>query len=139
MRTPDIIAIDFDGTIVKHEYPELGEPVPGAIETMLELQKMNVKLILWTMRDGKELKDALDYCWGHGIQFFGANENPQQKTWTKSPKAYAKLYIDDAAFGCPLKQDIKDDRPWVDWLKVIQKILPPDRRRYVRAKMGVTV
>lgn len=127
MNAHRIIAVDFDGTIVKHAYPEIGKPIPGAIETLLELQASGVKLILWTMRDGAELKDALDHCAKHGLKFFGANENPQQNTWTKSPKAYAQIYIDDAALGCPLKQEIGDSRPWVDWAEVrkhLAELLP---------------
>ncbi len=47
-----VIAVDFDGTIVEHEYPAIGRPIPFAIETLLQLQKDNHKLILWTVREG---------------------------------------------------------------------------------------
>ena len=59
---PLIIAVDFDGTIVTHEYPRIGRPVPGAIETMKEFLARGDKLILWTMRSGEELADAVRYC-----------------------------------------------------------------------------
>ena len=50
---------------------------------------------------------------------YGINVNPNQTTWTESPKAYGQLYIDDAALGIPLKFDINiSERPFVDWEKV---------------------
>ena len=57
-----IIAIDFDGTIVEHEYPKIGKPIPFAIETLLHLQKDGHILILWTVRDSDSLQEAIDYC-----------------------------------------------------------------------------
>lgn len=114
------IAIDFDGTIVEHKFPRVGEPVPGAIEWMRKFQEAGARLLLWTMRsDGQEngdvLTQAVKHCENFGIKFFGVNENPEQVTWTKSPKLYAHLYIDDAAFGCPLIHPGEGQRPYVDW------------------------
>ena len=57
-----VIAVDFDGTIVEHEYPAIGKPIPFAIETLLQLQKDKHKLILWTVREGDLLQEAIDYC-----------------------------------------------------------------------------
>lgn len=111
------IAIDFDGTIVTHEYPKIGSPVPLALETMRELQAKGHEIILWTMRSGEQLKEAVHYVENGGIILHGVNENPQQHTWTSSPKAYAHLYIDDAALGCPLYIPT-EGRPYVDWQAV---------------------
>lgn len=113
-----IIGIDFDGTILTHEYPELGKEVPKAMETLKELNGAGHKLILWTMRSEGTLDDAVKYLTDNGIPLFGININPEQDTWTTSPKAYCHLYIDDAAFGCPLIQPPNDSRPYVDWVKV---------------------
>ncbi len=125
-----IIAVDFDGTIVFHEFPKVGAPVPGAIEWLLKFQEAGAKLILWTMRsDGPQedrhvLLDAVNYCLGRGLNFWGINENPDQKEWTCSPKAYAHVYIDDAAFGCPLvAYKMPDFRPHVDWDIVGPKVM----------------
>ncbi len=113
------IAIDFDGTIVEHKYPDIGNPVPGAIEWMKRWQSAGAKLILYTMRsdgsDGPTLTQAVEYCRRHGIEFYGVNSNPTQAKWTQSPKAYAHVYVDDAAFGCPLRDAFSTDRPMVDW------------------------
>lgn len=112
MSKTSIIAIDFDGTIVEHKYPLIGAPVPGAIETMKQLIEKGHKIILWTMRSGLQLEEAVVYCHQNGVAFWGINENPVQH-WSNSPKAYAHYYVDDAAVGTLLKKT--EDRPMVDW------------------------
>jgi len=111
-----IIAIDFDGTCVTHEYPKVGRDI-GAVPVLKALVENGHKLILWTMRSGKELVEAQQWFYGRDISLFGVNENPEQKEWTTSPKAYAHLYIDDAALGCPLIYP-PSERPYVNWRKV---------------------
>lgn len=118
-----IIGIDFDGTIVEHRYPDIGLTVPGAISVITNLWLQGHKLILWTMRDGKELDDAVNYLKGYGIPLFGINENPEQSAWTTSPKAYCQLYIDDAALGCPLRPSMGTARPMVDWEEVKKQLI----------------
>lgn len=113
-----IIAVDFDGTIVAHAYPEIGRDNPNAIRVLTKLIEQGTKLILWTMRSGKELQEAVDYCTQNGIVFWGINENPAQKEWTDSPKAYAPIYIDDAALGCPVIFDKGTNRNMVNWRDV---------------------
>lgn len=110
------IAIDFDGTCVTHEYPKIGKENEGCVDVLKELVCEGHKLILYTMRSGKYLKEAIDWFKEREIPLWGINENPTQSTWTKSPKIYANLYIDDAACGCPLIYDkTKGSRPFVDW------------------------
>ena len=46
------IAVDFDGTCVEHDYPEVGLDVEGAVETLKELQSRGHRIILYTMRSG---------------------------------------------------------------------------------------
>lgn len=109
------IAIDFDGTCVTHDYPRIGKDI-NAVNALKKLVANGHKLILNTMRSGKELKEAINWFKKNDIELYGANENPTQKKWTNSPKVYAHLYIDDAALGCPLKMDLSlSDRPFVDW------------------------
>jgi hydroxymethylpyrimidine pyrophosphatase-like HAD family hydrolase len=117
------IGIDFDGTVVKHAYPEIGEPLEGAIETLAALNKAGHKLILYTMRSGERLVQAREYLEENGIELWAVNENPSQKHWTESPKIFCNLYIDDAALGIPLLGDVNDDgvisgRPYVCWESV---------------------
>ena len=109
------IAIDFDGTCVTHDYPRIGKDI-NAVNVLKKLVANGHKLILNTMRSGKELKEAINWFKKNDIELYGANENPTQKKWTNSPKVYAHLYIDDVALGCPLKMDLSlSDRPFVDW------------------------
>ena len=58
MQTPLKIAVDFDGTIVEHKYPEIGKEILFAIDTLKALQKQKHLLILWTYRTGKELDEG---------------------------------------------------------------------------------
>jgi hypothetical protein len=112
------IAVDFDGTVVKHDYPKVGETIEGAVETLKLLVKNNHRIILWTMRSGESLRDAVMWYIEQGIPLYGINTNPTQSEWTESPKAYAQLYIDDAALGCPIRIDDTHSRPYVDWVLV---------------------
>lgn len=114
-----IIAIDFDGTCVKHKFPKVGEDI-GAQQVLKDLTKNGHKLILFTMRgSGKHLDDALRWFRVNKIPLFGINKNPTQSSWTTSPKPYANYYIDDAAVGCPLVYpEDESEHPWVDWEKV---------------------
>lgn len=125
-----IIAVDFDGTIVDHCYPDIGKPVPDAIEWLKLLQDAGAKLILWTMRSGGRegerdlLQEAVEYCRSSGIEFWAVNSNPEQAAWTQSPKAYAHAYIDDAAIGCPLLENPRcGGRPFVNWGEVGPRML----------------
>lgn len=123
------IAIDFDGTVVTHDYPNIGKDV-GAVSTLKEIIKAGHNLMLWTMRSGKTLEAAIKWFEENHIPLLCVNINPEQK-WTTSPKLYAPIYIDDAALGCPLKFDVNyHHRPFVDWNQIAyflveRKIISP--------------
>ena len=131
-----VIAIDFDGTCVTHEFPKVGKDI-GAAEVLKDLTENGHKLILYTMRGnrteleptndpsimditGMFLDDAVAWFDDNDIPLFSIQTNPTQKHWTTSPKCYADMYIDDAALGCPVKYETvdKQGRPYVDWEKV---------------------
>lgn len=112
-----LIAVDFDGTCVTHDYPSVGKPV-GSVSVLKSLVSKGHQLILFTMRSGTQLQDAVDWFESHSIPLYGINTNPEQSSWTASPKAYAQIYIDDAALGCPLCHDELSPRPYVDWAGV---------------------
>ena len=127
------IAIDFDGTCVKHVFPNVGEDI-GAAPVLRDLVDAGHKLILNTMRsDNKKVKakggiygepgdyltQAVNWFKAREIELYGINNNPTQKHWTESPKVYAEIYIDDSAIGCPLiHPEDPDEKPYVDWRKV---------------------
>lgn len=97
------IAVDFDGTIVTHEYPKIGKPIPFAIDTLLRLQEERHHIILWTAREGQLLQDAVDYCKKKGLEFYAVNSNyPEEAILTeaiKPRKLTADLFIDDRNLG----------------------------------------
>lgn len=110
-----IIAVDFDGTCVTHDYPNVGKDI-GAVPVLRKLTQDGHQLLLWTMRSGTQLEDAIEWFNQNNIPLYGIQTNPTQKSWTDSPKAYANLYIDDAALGAPLIQNIEiSNRPFIDW------------------------
>jgi len=96
-----VIAVDFDGTIVEHAYPEIGKPIPYAIEVLKKLQKEERHtLILWTVREGDLLQEAVDYCSKNGIEFYAANKNYPEEEIEDSPrKLTADIFIDDKNIG----------------------------------------
>jgi hypothetical protein len=119
-----IVGIDFDGTCVTHEYPEVGDEI-GATPILKSMVKLGYKLILFTMRSGKELEDAVEWFEEREIPLYGINENPPQKTWTDSPKAHCRIYIDDSGIGTPLVF-VPGLRPYVDWSKTFELLKTTD-------------
>ena len=111
-----VIAVDFDGTCVTHEYPYMGSDI-GAVPVLKELTDAGYRLILTTMRSGKTEKEAVKWFKDNDIPLWGVNKNPEQKSWTSSPKVYADLYIDDCALGVPLTTSASSTRPYVDWTR----------------------
>lgn len=120
-KDPFVIAVDFDGTCVSHEFPKVGKDI-GAVPILKKLVECGHRLILNTMRsncegntkmskefpevvDGKFLDDAVNWFKENKIPLYAIYQNPEQVGWTTSPKCYAQLYIDDAALGIPLLQD----------------------------------
>ncbi len=95
------IAIDFDGTIVEHAYPDIGKEKLFAFQTLKELEKKGARLILWTFRTGKELDEALEYCRRNGIEFYSVNKNYPEEIPDDnvSRKIDADIYIDDKNIG----------------------------------------
>ena len=98
-----VIAVDFDGTIVEHRYPEIGKEIPFAIATLKKLQAEQHLLILWTVREGELLEEAVDFCRKRGLEFYAVNANhpdePIKATTTPCRKLQADLFIDDRNIG----------------------------------------
>jgi len=96
------LAIDFDGTIVEHKYPEIGEIKLFAFETLRELQKQGHQLILWTYRYGKELEDAVEFCRKNGLEFYAINKSFPEEQFDESNasrKIDCDMFIDDRNLG----------------------------------------
>ena len=109
------IAVDFDGTVVEHDYPAIGKEKLFAFQTLKELEKRGARLILWTFRTGKELDEAVEYCRKNGIEFYAVNKNYPEEIIdeTVSRKIDADIYIDDKNIG-----------GFAGWSDVWQKLFP---------------
>lgn len=97
------IAVDFDGTIVTHEYPKIGTERTFATDTLKALIKDGHQLILWTVREGKLLDEAVDWCKQHGVEFWAVNrdypEEERENNNKFSRKLKVDLWIDDRNVG----------------------------------------
>lgn len=109
------IAVDFDGTIVEHRYPAIGETKLFAFETLKELQKRGFLLILWTFRAGKELEEAVEFCRSNGVEFYAINKNYPEEVFDASTprKIDADIFIDDRNLG-----------GFMEWSEVWQMMFP---------------
>ena len=118
-----IIGVDFDGSVVTHEYPNVGKDI-GAIPVLKELVVNGHFLILNTMRSAWTLDAAVKWFKENDIPLYGINKNPTQDTWTSSPKVYADLYLDDASLNFPIKSDLKiSSRPFADWIEIKKQLI----------------
>ena len=102
MQTPLKIAVDFDGTIVEHKYPEIGKEILFAFDTLKALQKQKHQLILWTYRSGRELDEAVEYCRQNGVEFYAVNASYPEEEFDEdfvSRKIEADIFIDDRNIG----------------------------------------
>lgn len=112
------IAIDFDGTIVAHRYPQIGEEIPFATESLKMLIKDQHRLILWTVREGELLREAVEWCKERGVEFYAVNRDyPEEETTHTgfSRKIKADIFIDDRNLG-----ELPD---WGDIYRMIQEKL----------------
>lgn len=98
------LAIDFDGTIVEHRYLQIGREIPFAIATLKRLQEERHRLILWTVREGKLLEEAVEFCRARGLEFYAVNCNFPEEKLDVIPacscrKLKADFFIDDRNLG----------------------------------------
>ncbi|MBU6192868.1 MAG: hydrolase [Bacteroidetes bacterium] len=96
------IAVDFDGTVVEHAYPAIGREMLFAFATLKRLQEKGHKLILWSIREGQTLQEAVDYCKANGVEFYAVNANfPGEvlEPGVSARKVNADIFIDDRNVG----------------------------------------
>lgn len=152
-RRGGTICLDFDGTVVTHEYPYVGKDI-GAVPVLKKLVENGNRLILYTMRSHRPvrtpfgvidtLQQAIDWFKENGIPLYGVNTNPGQEEWTDSPKAHGDLTIDDRNTGCPLKDGHVDWDAVENWLidngyiEEDEEIMLSDKRYYYMAKQRIS-
>ena len=126
-----VLLIDFDGTIVEHTFPTIGEPLPHAFEVLKELKEHGWKLILWTCREDvghkinkQYLKDAVDFCKENGVEFDAVNETLLDFDFRAGyncdmRKPHATWQIDDrnlgGFMGWLVVREILIERKGVEW------------------------
>lgn len=126
-----LLCIDFDGTLVTHTFPGVGEPIENAFEVVKEAIDNGWGVILYTCRenegnyiDRQYLADAIKYCWEqHQVWFDGVNETPLESDFrdpsSLNRKPYATFYIDDKMIG-----------GLPDWLDIRKELIKYDKERY---------
>lgn len=117
------IAVDFDGTIVTHRYPAIGEELPFATETLKMLIEDHHRLILWTVREGEYLQQAVEWCKERGVEFYAVNRDYPEETIENnnhfSRKLKVDMWIDDRNIGGlpdwgTIYKMIKEHKTWDD-------------------------
>ena len=116
-----LMGLDFDGTLVKHEYPEIGEDI-GAFPWLHRFADKS-KFILFTCRSGDALDQAVAHIEAQDIVLYGINKTPGQWRWSRSPKAYCNIYIDDAFLGAPLEYPV-EGRRYINWAMAGAMLIP---------------
>lgn len=98
MSYKPIVAVDFDGTLsLDSQYPDIGQFNTPLYKALMRLRSIGWSIVLWTCREGKELKEAVVWCANNGLEFDAINENPSHVPF-KSRKVVADMYIDDRAY-----------------------------------------
>lgn len=120
------IAVDFDGTIVTDEYPQIGKELPFAIETLKAMIKDRHRLVLWTVREGQYLDDAVKWCQDRGVEFYAVNrdypEEEAEKNNHFSRKLKVDMWIDDRNIGGlpdwgTIYRMVKEQLTWKDIIR----------------------
>ena len=139
------IAVDFDGTIVTHNYPAIGEEIPFAIDTLKLLRQDGHLLILWSVREGALLDEAIEWCRQRGLEFYAVNRDYPEETTDNNPQFSRKLkvdvFIDDRNLGGlpdwgTIYRMIKQRHTWHDVIddllsqSSISHTLPPPKKHW---------
>ena len=119
------INVDFDSTVVVQSFPLINKADIGSAKILRELVANGHRLILFTVRwdcpinpENNYLTQAVNWFKENDIELFGIQCDPDQASWTNSPKSCAQLMIDDSAIGCPLKTSNLSLKPYADWEKI---------------------
>ena len=123
MSYKPIVAVDFDGTLsLDSQYPNIGRFNTHLYEALMKLKGIGWSIVLWTCREGKELKEAVEWCKMNGLEFDAVNENPSHVQF-KSRKVVADLYVDDRAY-----------MPTMNFCKFVDGIISMHNYQYLTTK-----
>ena len=113
-----IIGVDFDGTLCRNKFPEIGEANTELISQLKEARENGDTVILTTCRCDERLQEAVDWCRDQGLEFDLVNENTPaliEKYGGDCRKICCDILLDDKAvpftFGerLDLKRKAKED------------------------------
>lgn len=113
------ICVDFDNTIVIDAFPQVGPPVPYALDVLKRWSAYGAGIVLTTMRSEQQLDDAVLYLRQNGLELYGIQKDPFQDEWTTSPKCNGIFCVDDRNIGCPLIE-IEGNKV-VDWKTIMEQ------------------
>ena len=127
MSYKPIVAVDFDGTLsLDSQYPDIGQFNTPLYEALMKLKGIGWSIVLWTCREGKELKEAVVWCANNGLEFDAVNENPPEVPF-KSRKVVANIYIDDNAY-----------MPTTDFYKFVKNIVSMHNYQLIESPIFTT-
>ena len=127
MSYKPIVAVDFDGTLsLDSQYPNIGRFNTHLYEALMKLRGIGWSIVLWTCREGKELKEAVEWCKMNGLEFDAINENPSHVPF-KSRKVVANIYIDDNAY-----------MPKTDFYRFVKNIVSMDNYQLIESPIFTT-
>ena len=127
MSYKPIVAVDFDGTLsLDSQYPNIGRFNTHLYEALMELKSIGWSIVLWTCREGKELREAVEWCKMNGLEFDAINENPPEVPF-KSRKVVANMYIDDRAY-----------MPKTDFYKFVRNIISMHNYQLIKSPIFTT-
>ena len=122
-----IVAVDFDGTLsLDSQYPNIGRFNTHLYEALMKLKGIGWSIVLWTCREGKELREAVEWCKMNGLEFDAINENPPEVPF-KSRKVVANMYIDDRAY-----------MPKTDFYKFVRNIISMHNYQLIKSPILTT-
>ena len=139
------IAVDFDGTIVRHRYPAIGEEILFATETLKKLIEEHHKLILWSVREGELLDEAVEWCRERGVEFYAVNRDYPEEDVTLnrhySRKLKVDMFIDDRNIGGlpdwgTIYHMIHDNKTWEQVLMAEMNQEPPKPKSFWQRLFG---
>ena len=88
----------------KHSYPEIGKKLPCAAVPHKLWFAARHKLILWSVREGKLLDEAVNWCKERGIEFYAVNRDYPEERGTDNNNHFSRklkvdMFIDDRNIG----------------------------------------
>ncbi len=125
MRSELVISIDFDGVIVEDAWPEVGDIIPGACETIKKWHDVDGHwIVINSCRTGDELEAMIGVLNYYKIPFDAINENLAWrivKYGTDPRKIGADIYIDDHNIEqCRFKVD---GSIWGAYRKIVERYM----------------